>query len=404
MAPRTLHKLSDTTVRSDKLKPGRHSDGGGLYLAVSPTSTKSWVFMWVRDGKRREMGLGPYPTIGLAKARKLAADCRDAVAHGRDPISERDRQEEPTFGEAAEAVYASMNASWRSERQREQWRRFMSVETAPIRDKRVSAISTDDVLKVLTPLWQAKPETASRMRVRLEAVLNYAKAKGWRSGENPAMWRGHLKNILPARSRIGQRHHAAIPYDKIPALMPRLRKDSSIGARLLELTILTAARSGEARLSTWPEIDLEREIWVIPASRMKSGREHRVPLPRRAVELLRELHELRTSEFVFPGLRPAKPVSDTVMQRLLKRLGEDVTVHGFRSAFRDWCGEETSFPREVAEQALAHAVGDAVERAYRRGDALEKRRALMEAWSTYLSQPAGSNVATLRRRLAAERT
>ncbi|WAJ28020.1 tyrosine-type recombinase/integrase [Antarcticirhabdus aurantiaca] len=384
MAARTLHKLSDTTARSDKLKPGRYSDGGGLYLAVSPTSTRSWVFMWVRDGKRREMGLGPYPTISLAKARKLAADCRDAVAHGRDPIAERDREEEPTFSEAAEAVYASMHASWRSERQREQWRRFMRVETAPIRDKRVSAISTDDVLKVLTPLWQAKPETASRMRVRLEAVLNYAKAKGWRSGENPAMWRGHLKNILPARSRIGQ-HHAAMPYERIPALMPRLCQNGSMGARLLEFTILTAARSGEARLSTWPEIDLERALWVVPAKRMKAGKEHRVPLPRRAIELLRELHDLRTSEFVFPGMRPGKPVSDTLMQRLLKKLGEDVTVHGFRSAFRDWCGEETSFPREVAEQALAHAVGDAVERAYRRGDALEKRRQLMEAWASYLS-------------------
>ena len=382
---RALHKLTDTAARSDRLKAGRHSDGGGLYLNVSKTGAKSWLFMWVVDGKRREMGLGGYPVVSLAKARKLASDCREAVEEGRDPIAEREKEAEPTFGECADQFLASMESSWRNEKHRAQWRMTLTQYCEPIRSKRVSAVGTDDVLKVLTPIWSEKPETASRLRGRIERVLDYAKAKGWRSGENPALWRGHLRNILPARQKLTRGHHAAMPYADIPAFMERLRASEAMAARALEFTILTAARSGETRGAVWSEVDLDKALWTIPANRMKAGREHRVPLPGQAVALLRELHELRTGDLVFPGQKRGKPLSVMAMDMLLRRMKVDVTVHGFRSSFRDWCAEETSFPREVAEQALAHVVGDATERAYRRGDALEKRRELMEAWEAYLA-------------------
>jgi integrase len=392
---RSIHRLTDTAARSDRLKAGRHSDGGGLYLNVSPSGSKSWVFMWVRGGKRREMGIGTYPAVSLAKARKLAEANRAAVEEGRDPIAERAKETEPTFGECADAFVAGMEASWRNEKHRAQWRMTLTDYCAPIRSRRVSQVTTQDVLSVLTPIWSEKPETASRLRGRVERVLDYAKAKGWREGENPALWRGHLKNVLPVRQKLTRGHHAAMPYAEVPAFVVRLRASEAMAARALEFTILTAGRSGETRGATWPEIDLEKALWVIPAHRMKAGKEHRVPLPPRAVDLLRDLHELRTSELVFPGQKKGRPLSVMAMDMLLRRMKVDVTVHGFRSAFRDWAGEETGFPRDVAEQALAHAVGDATERAYRRGDALEKRRKLMDAWAGYLSLKANGKVVRL---------
>lgn len=395
-------KLTDTTARSASLKPGRHSDGGGLYLNVSGAGSKSWLFMWAVGGKRREMGLGAYPAIGLAKARKLAGDCRDAVAEGRDPIAEKKAEAptEPTFGEAADQLMASMKGSWRNAKHRDQWAMTLSRKRdndgALVRDgyclhlidRKVSKIGTAEVLKALNPIWAIKAETASRLRGRIERVLDYAKAKGWRIGENPALWRGHLANILPARQKLARGHHAAMPYDEVSAFLVRVRNAEALAARALELTILTAARSGETLNAVWSEFDLDRAVWTIPARRMKVGIEHRVPLPARAVEILRQLHEARISDYVFPGQRAGRPLSNMAMEMLLRRLKVDVTVHGFRSAFRDWAGEETSFPREVAEQALAHTIGDATERAYRRGDALEKRRKLMEAWAAYLTPPA----------------
>ncbi|GGD93676.1 integrase [Aureimonas endophytica] len=397
---RGLNKLSDTAIKSANLKAGRHSDGGGLYLNVAPAGSKSWLFMWVRDGKRREMGMGAYPSISLAKARKLAAECREHVGAGRDPIAERKAQRlaatEPTFGECANMVISAKTTSWRNEKHAAQWKMTLEIYAKPLRGIRVSEIGTDEVLKVVSPLWSSKPETASRLRGRIETVLNFAKARGWRTGENPALWRGHLENILPARPRLSRGHHAALPYQRLPALMKEIRAAAALGAAPLEFAILTAARSGEVHGALWSEIDLKDEVWTIPARRMKMGKEHRVPLSKRAIAILKAAAELRQNEFVFPGRVEGKSISKMAMDGLLDTLKADCTVHGFRSTFRDWCGNETDYPREVAEQALAHSVGNEVERAYRRGDALEKRRQLMEAWSAYLAPAEAPTVTRLR--------
>jgi integrase len=392
-----LHKLSEAKAKSSNLKPGRHSDGGGLYLNVSPAGTKSWLFMWVRQSKRREMGLGAYPSVSLANARSEAVKCREAVAAGRDPIAERDKEAEPTFAECADQFLASMEGSWRNEKHRAQWRMTLTDYCQPIRPKRISLIDTSDVLSVLNPIWQDKPETASRLRGRIERVLDFAKAKGWRTGENPALWRGHLKNVLPPRQRLSRGHHAAMPYRQLPAFIVRLRASEAMAARALEFLILTAARSGEVYDARWSEFDLEQGIWTIPASRMKAGKEHRVPLSEQALSLVRTLKETPVSDYVFPGYRPNCPLSSSAMEMLLRRMKADgYTVHGFRSSFRDWAGDETHFAREIAEASLAHRVGDATEQAYRRADALEKRRKLMQAWAQYCSAAPAANVVRLR--------
>jgi integrase len=380
---RALNKLTDTACKAAVVS-GMLSDGGGLYLSIKPSGSKSWSFVWREGEKRREMGLGPYPTVKLARARTLAAEARSAVADGRDPIAERKREAEPSFGECADKFLASVEGQWRNEKHRAQWRMTLNEYARSIREKRVSEISTDDVLTVLLPIWQKKPETASRLRGRIERVLDYAKARGWRKGENPALWRGHLKNVLPARQRLTRGHHAAMPYHELPAFMERLQGSEALAARALELLILTASRSGEVLGAIWDEFDLDAGLWTVPARRMKAGKEHRVPLSARALEMLRSLHETRSSAFVFPGQSPGKPLSNMAMEMLLRRLKVDsYTVHGFRSAFRDWAGDETHFAREIAEQALAHRVGDATERAYRRSDALEKRRQMMEMWADW---------------------
>lgn len=372
------------------------SDGGGLYLNVKPSGSKSWAFVWRAHGKRREMGLGPYPAVPLAKARKLAAANREAVAEGRDPIAERHKEAEPTFSECAELFLSAMEGQWRNEKHRAQWRMTLTNYARPLSAKKVSDIDTNDVLQVLNPIWQKLPETASRLRGRIERVLDYAKARGWRTGENPALWRGHLKNILPARQRLTRGHHAAMPFTDVPAFMEALRDKAAMSARALEFLILTAARSGEVLGATWAEMDLERGIWTIPANRMKAGKEHRVPLSGRALTIVMELHASRHSDFVFPGHVKGRPLSNMAFAMLMKRMKASAyTAHGFRSAFRDWAGDCTSFPRDVAEQALAHSVGDATERAYRRGDALEKRRELMAAWAAYCSANLSSNIISI---------
>lgn len=381
---RSTNKLSDAYLRSERLEPGRHSDGAGLYLNISAGGAKSWVFLWTADGKRREMGLGPYPAVGLSRARQRATQCREQVAAGLDPIAERDREAEPTFGECADQFLSSMEGAWRNEKHRAQWRMTLEVYGEPLRSKRVSLIDTEDVLRVLRPIWVSKPETASRLRGRIERVLDYAAARGWRSDNNPARWRGHLKSVLPPRVVLSRGHHAAMPYGDVPDFVARLQKAEAMAARALEFLVLTAARSGEVLNATWAEIDLEARLWTVPASRMKAAREHRVPLSDRAVAILKPLSEARVSEFVFPGQKPKRPLSATAMEMLLRRMKADqFTAHGFRSSFRDWAGDQTQFPREVAEAALAHRIGDATERAYRRADALEKRRALMDAWAAY---------------------
>jgi integrase len=377
-----LHKLSARSVAAIN-KPGRHSDGGGLYLNVSETGARSWVFMWKLGGRRREMGLGPARDVSLARARERATEARQHLIAGIDPLAIRERQKALTFGEAADALVESMSSSWRNEKHRAQWTMTLRVYCAPLRPMPVAEVVTDDILRVLKPLWLTKAETASRLRGRIERVLDFAKARGMRSGENPARWRGHLDAILPRRAKLTRGHHKALPFDDLPSFMQGLRERGSIAARALEFTILTAARTGEVLGVRWDEIDLEAKCWTVPAHRMKAARAHRVPLSDRAVNILSELAGVRTSDFVFPGLKRGKPLSSMALEMVLRRMRVDVTVHGFRSAFRDWAGERTSFPREVAEAALSHLVGDAVERAYRRGDALEKRRQLMAAWERF---------------------
>ena len=392
---RTLNKLSDVSVKAAK-KAGRHSDGGGLYLNVSSTGSKSWLFMWVKDGKRREMGIGPYPVVTLAKARGKAADCRAAIEEGRDPIAEKAKEAEPTFGECADRFIESIKAEWRNDKHEYQWRQTLGDSYCQsLRSKRVSQITTDDVLKVLSPVWTDKNETASRLRGRIERVLEFAKVKGWREGENPAAWRGNLRNLLPKRQRLQRGRQPAMAYGDVPAFMVRLRVSEAMAARALEFTILTGARSGETLGATWQEIDFERKVWTVPAERMKGGEAHVVALPTAAIDLLKRLHNAPRGDFIFPGeprpgnkldAKHGRPLSNMAMMMLLRRMKlTDISVHGFRSAFRDWAGDETSFAREVAEAALAHKVGNEVEQAYRRSDALEKRRKLMQAWSNYLA-------------------
>lgn len=399
---KAVKKLSARTVATIA-KAGRHSDGDGLYLNVTPSGARSWLFIWKRDGKRREMGLGPAGSVPLARARELATECRAQVAAGLDPIEARNAAEKsksgiPTFGTVADALIAAKENEWRNAKHREQWRASLTEFAAPLRSKPVDEIDTATVLAVLTPLWQAKLETASRLRGRIEAVLDAAKAQGHRSGENPAAWRGHLCHLLPKRSKLTRGHHAAMNYQDVPAFLAKLRGCDAIAAMALEFCILTAARSGEVYGARWAEIDLSAKVWIVPASRMKAAREHRVPLADRALDIIKKLSEARTGDFVFPSPRGQRPLSHVAMAKVMRRLEvEEATVHGFRSAFRDWAGNETHFPREVAETALAHVVGDKAEQAYRRGDALEKRRELMEAWAGFCEPRAGPNVVPMRK-------
>lgn len=383
---RTLHKLSDLIARSPNLKPGRHSDGGGLYLNVAPGGTKSWIFLYSRGGKRRARGLGAYPEVKLALARKRAEKLRSELAETGSIPEKQSSSVEPTFAECVDQFLVSMEGQWRNSKHRAQWR--MTLGEAYCRHllhRHVSAISTDDVLAVLNPVWAKKPETASRLRGRIERVLDFAKVRGWRGGENPALWRGHLKNVLPPRQRLSRGHHAAMPYGELPEFMARLKTSEATAARALEFAILTAARSGETLGARWEEIDFPRLVWILPAERMKAGRQHRVPLSDGALGVIERMWDMRTSEFIFPGQKAGHPLSSMSMEMLLRRMKvNSATVHGFRSSFRDWVAEETDFPSEVAEAALAHVSGDATERAYRRGDVLMKRRQLMKAWSDFL--------------------
>jgi integrase len=370
-------------------KPGRHGDGAGLYLVVSATGARKWVYRFTFGGKVTEMGLGSADGASLAQARVKAGLARQSVAAGRNPIEARREAMrieagKPTFGAVADALIAAKESEWRNEKHRAQWRMTLETYAAPLRSRPVDEIDTGAVLAVLTPLWQTKPETASRLRGRIEAVLDAAKAQGHRSGENPAAWRGHLSHLLPKRGKLTRGHHAAMAYDGVPAFVARLREREALAAMALEFTILTAARSGEALGALWCEIDLAAKVWTVPAERMKAAREHRIPLSDRAFAILERLAKAKTVDFVFPSSRAGKPLSGMAMEMLLRRMDQDnVTVHGFRSAFRDWAGNETSFPREIAEAALAHVIGDKAEQAYRRGDALEKRRALMAAWANH---------------------
>ncbi len=350
------------------------------------------------------MGLGPISAVNLAQARDKAAECRRQRSEGKDPIEERKAAiaaaraadaQRTTFREAAEQMITAHEAGWRNPKHRQQWRNTLEAYVYPvIGDVSVAAVDKALVLKILEPLWRAKPETASRIRGRIERVLDAAKARGQRDGENPARWRGHLDAALPKRSKVQVvKHHPALPYKELPAFMSELREREGVTPLALEFTILTVARSGEAIGTRSAEIDYEDATWTVPASRMKGGKAHVVALSKRAVAILRELEKTRTGEFVFPGIKPRRPISDMTMLMLLRELRPGLTVHGFRSSFKDWCAEQTSFPNFLSEAALAHVVADKVEAAYRRSDLLERRRKLMEQWATYCGK-----VVPLRRR------
>lgn len=364
---------------------GRHADGDGLYLNVKASGAKSWIFMWKVAGKRTEIGLGSANAVSLVMARDKAQKAREALAIGNDPRSVLKPSEGiPTFGKASDDLIASMEGSWRNEKHKAQWRMTMLEYCKPIRSLPVDKIDTNHVLSVLKPLWASRPETASRLRGRIEAVLAAATANGHRQGPNPAQWRNHLDRLLPKRTKLSKGHHAAMSFEDLPAFVSRLRENMSMSALALEFTILTAARSGEVYGAKWSEFDLKTGIWTIPANRMKAAEEHRVPLSSRALEIIKHLAEHKMSDYVFTG-RANKPMSNMAMAMLLRDMVPNVTVHGMRSAFRDWAGEKTHFPRDVAEMALAHKVGDQTERAYRRGDALEKRRELMDEWAKFIN-------------------
>lgn len=416
---RALNRLSARFVATNK-EPGRHADGGGLYLSVSSDGARRrWVFFYKLNGRQREMGLGSAQEVTLAEARKRAETARRLLSDGMDPIEVKRAAEKPatipSFGEMADEYIAAHAPSWRNPKHIAQWRMTLSRVRdehgaltgdgycIAIRALPVNEITTANVLAVLQPIWQAKPETASRLRGRLEAVLDAAKVAGHRDGPNPAAWRGHLALILPKPGKLARHHHAAMAHKDVPAFLAKLRLARGVGAFALEFAILTAARSGEVRGATWNEIDLDAALWTVPPDRMKSRRAHRVPLSDRAVEILRTVLPLRTadddgSSLIFPGTRRGAALSDMTLTATMRRHGAGAfTPHGFRSSFRDWAGDATSFPREVAEAALAHVVGDATEAAYRRGDALDKRRKLMQAWANYIEPKGEGNIVPLKK-------
>ena len=384
---RQINRLSPRGVASLQA-PGLHADGGGLYLQIGPTGAKSWSFVFQWRGKRRQMGLGSILTTTLGEARQEADLARRAVAKGVNPIDDRRlaRVGGNTFGDVADDLIRSIQSEWKNEKHRHQWTQSLETDAAALRPLDVDKITTDDVLDVLTPIWKTKQETASRCRGRIERVLDAAKAKGLRTGDNPARWKGHLAVLLPKRQKLTRGHHAAMPFGEIADFMTLLKARPALAARALELTILTACRTGEVIGARVAEFDVAKALWIIPAERMKGKVEHRVPLNAGALALVKQLiteHESGAkSDYLFADASGEKPISNMAMNRLLRRMGQRTwTVHGFRSTFRDWAGETTEHPREIIEAALAHVVGSEVERAYRRGDALEKRRRLMADWS-----------------------
>jgi integrase len=399
-------KLSARKVETTT-KPGRYSDGGNLYLFISPNGGKRWTFFYrfgkTAEGKpvRREMGLGSAARgqVSLAEARERAVDARKLLNAGRDPLEARKASEQalrtiPSFGAFADDYIAVHKSKFRNDKHIAQWQMTLSdAYCKAIRSKPVNEIDTEAVLDVLQPIWRKVPETASRLRGRIENVLDAAKARGYRDGQNPAQWRGHLKSLLPARQKLTRGHHGALAYDDLPAFMAELRGRASTAALAMELCILTATRSSEVLNAEWSEFDLDRAIWTIPATRMKAGHAHRIPLTDRALAILKGLKDTASTPYVFTGNGKARPLSNMAMTMQLRRMKRHtITVHGFRSTFRDWASEQTSFPHETCEHALAHRISDKAEAAYRRGDQFEKRRMLMEAWAGFCKPLAAGNV------------
>lgn len=411
--PKIARELS--AIEVSRLKaPGLVSVGGvpGLSLQVTTTGARSWILRVMIGSKRRDMGLGPYPGVTLAQAREKARQAREAIELGTDPILAResaqsllraDQASAVTFEDAARSFIKVKSVEWSNVKHAAQWTATLETYAFPIIGKlHVRDVQDVHVLRIIEPIWLTKTETATRVRGRIENVLDWATAKKYRRGENPARWRGHLDKLLSAPKKTTPvEHHEAIPVDDAPAFYAELQKREGTGARALAFALLTAARSGEVRGATWAEIDLDKGLWTVPASRMKAKKEHRVPLTESAIRILKALPHLEGSDFVFPAPRGGQ-LSDMALTAVMRRMELQAVPHGLRSTFRDWAGERTNYPRDMAEMALAHTLTDAVEAAYRRGDMLEKRRAMMEAWAKYLATPPAkaNNVTTLTRHAA----
>lgn len=419
-----MGKLTAKTIESlAKAKtPGLTNDGEGLYFQVSKTGGTSWIFRYKIAGKSRDMGLGPYPETGLADAREKAVEARRKTKAGIDPLAEREAERERqqleeeierqrmqaelkaleraksravTFKTLAADYIAAHRAGWKNAKHAQQWENTVATYAEPIiGDLQADQITTAHILEILQPIWGEKTETASRVRNRIELILDAAKARGLRDGENPARWRGHLDKLLPKRSKVQAReHHAALPWSELPAFMVELAAHDDLTYQAMRLTILTACRTSEVLGATWDEIDLQSRTWTIPATRMKADKEHRVPLSDAALAVLASLPRIEGSPYLFPGARKGRPLSNMAMLMGLRRMGRgELTMHGFRSTFRDWAAESTHYPREVCEMALAHTVATGAEAAYWRGDVFDKRRALMADWAAYATTAPAANV------------
>jgi integrase len=374
-----------------------YADGGSLYLRIATGGSKQYIFRYIRNGRLHDMGIGPTHTLSLAEARGRATEARKLLLDGIDPVAAKRARfaalkaadaKAMTFKQCVEGFIRDNESSWTNPKHGREWETSLIKYVYPVLGSLpVAAIDTPLVLRALKPIWGMIPETASRIRGRIENVLGWATVHQYRSGDNPARWNGLLEHALPAVAKGD--HHPALPFAEVPAFMSKLRQQSSVPAKCLEFVVLTAVRLGEAQKATWDEIDFDSKVWTIRAARMKAGKEHRIPLSTAAIAVLKEMHAIRQSDYVFPGVRPGAPTGMTMPWRLANELADRKTsVHGFRSSFRDWAAERTSFPREVAEMALAHAIPSAVEAAYRRGDLFEKRRRLMDAWADYCSKPA----------------
>lgn len=395
-------------------EPGMHAVGGvaGLYMQIKPPAARTWVLRATVGDRRRDMGLGGFPDVPLAQAREKAREARLQIEKGIDPIEARREARSAlkataaaakTFAECATGYVDAKSAEWRNPKHRQQWTNTLEQYAYPvIGTMLVRDVQLPHVLKILEPIWKTKTETASRVRGRLESVLDWATVRGYRGGDNPARWRGHLDKLLPAPAKVAKvEHHEAMPMDTLPAFLATLRTKGGMGARALELLILTAARSGEVRGARWAEFDLTKAEWLVPAERMKGGREHRVPLSPAALKLLRALPRVEGTDLVFPSTKNT-PLSDMTLTKIMRDMGQEAVPHGFRSTFRDWASERTNYPREVAEMALAHAIGDKVEAAYRRGELFEKRKRMMADWAAFCERPPakGGAVVPMKRKRA----
>jgi integrase len=390
-----IHKL--TSRKIETAKPGKYEDGGGLRLVVSNAGARNWVLRFTINGKRREMGLGSLPDVGLAEARDKATEYRKQAKNGVDPIEARQTEPEktPTFTTCAARYIRAHRRGWKNAKHARQWVSTLKTYARPaIGSKKVNAIATEDILKILSPIWTSKTETAKRVQGRIENILDYAAAHKYRDPLNPARWRGHLDKLLPRPSRVKKvTHHPAMAHTEVPAFMKELSNNSSVSALALRFLILTATRTNEVLQAQWSEIDLEAAVWTIPAERMKARREHRVPLSDVTLNILDALPRVEGNPYVFTGTHQGRPLSNMALLQLMRGMGYGVNCergayvpHGFRSSFRDWSGEVSSFPRDVAEMALAHVIENKVEAAYRRGDLFEKRRKMMQEWAAYLDK------------------